>query len=119
MLAGMEADNLCHWLALELRATETALLDPASKYCFHQSEPFQAHIFIDFSLAVLLQQKLMWLWFLEKQWANIFVSALHFQSAMENASRAAREASNPSGQPPFHWIQPMMALTIRVCHGYR
>ena len=29
---GMEADNMCCWLASELTATETAMLDPNSKY---------------------------------------------------------------------------------------
>jgi hypothetical protein len=29
---GMEADNMCRWLASELTATETAMLDPNSKY---------------------------------------------------------------------------------------
>jgi hypothetical protein len=105
---GMEADNMCRWLASELTATETAMLDPNSEYQYYiYIYIFNPYFVLDEILAILLEQKLTQLRFLEKRWANFFVTPVRLRSAVKNASYAARIASGKSVHRPLEWLTPL------------
>jgi hypothetical protein len=76
----------------------------------------------DTLLAILLEEKLTQLRFLEKRWSNFFVTPVRLRSAVKNASHAARIASGESVHQPLEWLTPVTSPNRGIdilSHGNR